>query len=231
MSTVNVITSNNTISVVDSNQTISIAGDNKKEHTLSVSQTVTNIVQVIAAGPQGIPGPQGEPGGVTLATFNAYTSSTDNSIAGKANLNGGNSFTGNQNITKLIASDSVVSPIYQGTTSKVQITNGATETVISFAGGLYSSLILDTFLKIQEDLTLYGLQTVYVIIDPSNPETIYFTSITNVSSPPADNLFSDTNVIYTAVYQAGDILIKVQNQTGAGTLDFKSIVRSFTTSG
>jgi hypothetical protein len=64
MSTVNITTNNNTISVVDNNQTISIAGRVDVENPITITQPVTNIVQVVAAGPIGPAGPQGPQGPV-----------------------------------------------------------------------------------------------------------------------------------------------------------------------
>jgi hypothetical protein len=176
---------------------------------------------------------------VTTSSFNAYTSSTNNTLAGKANLNGGNTFTGTQNVTKVVASDSIVSPIYQGSTAKVQILNGETKEIFRYTTGLYSSLILDAFLKIDEDPTQYAIQTVYIIVNPANEGEIYITSITAVSSPAASGTppnyenatFTPTTIIYSAELSAGYTIINLQNQTGLGTINYKSIVRSFTTTG
>jgi hypothetical protein len=174
-----------------------------------------------------------------VSELHGITKPAKPTLAGKANLNGGNTFTGTQNVTKVVASDSIVSPIYQGSTAKVQIGNGEVKEIFRYTTGLYSSLILDAFLKIDEDPTQYAIQTVYIVVNPVNESEIFFTSITAVSSPSASGTppdyenatFTPTTIIYSAELLAGNTIIRVDNQTGLGTINYKSIVRSFTTTG
>jgi hypothetical protein len=157
----------------------------------------------------------------------------------KANLNGGNTFTGTQNVTKLVASDSIVAPIYQGSTAKIEIVDGATETVLSFTSSLYSSVILDTYLIAKDYPTYYAIQTVYIIVDPASPDQIYFSVTNPVNSPAAAGnpdantpaTFNSTSLVYSGQLFTGNTLINVQNNVGLGTVNYKSIVRAFTTTG
>jgi hypothetical protein len=207
------------------------------------------------SGSQGPPGPSGSsaPTGSLIVTasidpvnssnikFTKGDGSTFTVTPGnnKANLDGGNTFTGTQNVTKLVASDSVVAPIYQGSTTKIEIVDGSTETVLSFTSSLYSSVILDTYLIAKDNPTYYAIQTVYIIVDPASPDQIYFSVTNPVNSPAAAGnpdtdtpaTFNSSSLVYSGQLFTGNTLINVQNNVGLGTVNYKSIVRAFTTTG
>jgi hypothetical protein len=51
MSTVSITTNNNTVSIIDNNQTISVISSVDKEKLITITQPVTNTVQVVASAP------------------------------------------------------------------------------------------------------------------------------------------------------------------------------------
>lgn len=188
------------------------------------------------------------------ASYVTDSSSFNTRINSKANLNGGNNFTGDQYITGLVqattidATNSVTAPIYQGYQTKIIIGQNTTEPLLQFSSSLYSSLILDIYVVGQTDTTYYGLQTLYVIIDPANPDVIYVSPDNTVTSPAAagtpgieggsvPNTFNDTALIYSANLISATVVelratnecLKSDQSTPLGPIIIKTIVRAFTT--
>jgi hypothetical protein len=100
MSTVNITTSNNIVSAINANQSVSII-DNSKNTIVSISQSITDVVQVATQGPQGPTGPQGPQGPV--GSIFPYTGSA--AITGSLTVTGSvraTSFTGSLQWNNLI---------------------------------------------------------------------------------------------------------------------------------
>jgi hypothetical protein len=186
------------------------------------------------------------------ASYVTDSSSFNTRINSKANLNGGNNFTGDQYVTGIVqatkvdAVEVVTAPIYQGYQTKIIVGQNETQPLLQFSSSLYSSLIVDLYIVGQTELTYYGLLTLYVIIDPSNPDVIYTSFDNTVTSPAAvgtqgeggsaPNTFNPTNLIFSAnLISATVVELRVTNEclksdqsTPLGPIIIKTIVRAFT---
>jgi len=91
MSQVNITLNTNKVDVNTTNNQIVVTNPNNP-NTVSVIQPVTQVVEVIAAGPQGLPGPSGSGANintgsfVTTSSFNSYTGSSISQFAGTASF-------------------------------------------------------------------------------------------------------------------------------------------------
>ena len=108
---------------------------------------------------------------VTTGSFNAYTASVQNSLNGKANLAGGNTFAGaqiiNGNITISGSNDAYIS-----NTGNISLPGGSTTTTVylyegtSYVGGLFN-------IHIQKSTTQFSLYNMLVANDESLTNTTY----------------------------------------------------------
>jgi hypothetical protein len=81
----------------------------------------------------------------------------------KANLSGGNTFTGDQTVTGDVTVLSISTPIVSGKSlDKTNIGIGATLPIFTFQSGSYSSLIIDGYV-IASNPEYYAIQTVFAI--------------------------------------------------------------------
>jgi hypothetical protein len=163
----------------------------------------------------------------------------------KANISGGNTFIGNQNIEGTVIADKVISPIYQGGAGepygKVSIPPGSTITVFEVPSSLYASLILDAYVVAKASASYYAVQNIYLTWEPNNLENINLSVIIPISSPSASGdpaatpavppTFGRDSLIYSTEISAGNIQLQVQNSTNVDELIYTSIVRAFTTTG
>ena len=163
----------------------------------------------------------------------------------KANISGGNTFIGNQNIEGTVIADKVISPIYQGGAGepygKVSIPPGDRVTVFEAPSSLYASLILDAYVVAKLSASYYAVQNIYLTWEPNNLENINLSVIIPISSPSASGdpaatpavppTFGKDSLIYSTQVSAGNIQLQVQNSTNVDELIYTSIVRAFTTTG
>ena len=107
---------------------------------------------------------------VTTGSFNAYTASVHNSLNGKANLAGGNTFSGAQIINGSITISG--SNAYISNTGNVNLPGGSTTTTVyqyegtSYVGGLFN-------IHIQKSTTQFSLYNILVANDESLTNTTY----------------------------------------------------------
>ena len=136
-------------------------------------------------GPQGPPGPSGSQGpsgssaptGSLLVTASIDPIGTSNikftkgdgttftitTGGDKANLSGGNTFTGDQAFTGNITVLSISTPIVKGKSlDKTNITKNTTQPIFTFTSGSYSALIIDGYV-VSDNPEYYAVQTVFAI--------------------------------------------------------------------
>ena len=96
---VNISINTNTVAVQENINYISV-NDPNNPNIVDITQPVTNVVEVITAGPQGIPGILTNTGNLlTTASFNSYTGSSTSQFAGTSSFASTASFAPNYQLT------------------------------------------------------------------------------------------------------------------------------------
>jgi hypothetical protein len=165
------------------------------------------------------------------------TTFTITTAADKANLSGGNNFTGDQRIigASLTADTSIITPILRGlSTAKTDIDSGAGPVpILVFASGAYASLIVDGYIVGRTDTSYYAIQTTYVVINPANPDQLFFTTTTPILSPTASGnppdvppTFNTSSIVFSGGVNGTNVEIYIDNTSGVD-ITYKTIARAF----
>lgn len=195
---------------------------------------ITNVVQIITAGPTGPTGPQGAQGpqglqgpsgsatGVGVEVFNAYTSSVNSSLSGKATLANSNTFSGNTTQTF----DTAKAKIFTGVTSNTDTVNvGDVITLLSVDYTIYPVVILDVYAQNESFPNKYGIQTVYISTINNGVKvnrTEYIGGPGNASNETV------TNLEFTGSFQVGNTIVNitVQNKSDSDNYNIKYVARA-----
>lgn len=195
---------------------------------------ITNVVQVITAGPTGPQGPQGTQGpqglqgpsgsatGVGVEVFNAYTSSVNSSLSGKATLASSNTFSGGT----IQTFETAKAKIFTGVTSNT-ITANANDvtTLLSVDYTIYPVVILDVYAQNESVPNKYGIQTVYISAINNGVKvnrTEYIGGPGNVSNETV------TNLEFTGSFPGAGttVNITVQNKSNSDNYNIKYVARA-----
>lgn len=156
----------------------------------------------------------------------------------KANISGGNNFSGDQRIVggSLTADTSLITPILQGrSTAKTDINTGAGPTpILTFSSGSYAALIIDGYIVGRIDPSYYGVQYTTAIINPANPDQIFFTTNTPILSPAASGspdsgtpaTFNTSSLVFSGGTVGTNVEIYITNTSGVD-ITYRTIVRAF----
>jgi hypothetical protein len=190
---------------------------------------------------------------VLTSSFNAYTSSVTSALNGKANLAGGNTFSGDQIVDgsgKLIAYSAVTTPVIIGKTGdKTDIPYGSILPIYTFASGSYSALIMDSYI-IASDPEYYTIQSVFAIPNSGDQAAIspYIFSIDSLKTSfsasavynergelTVDATFNTGSVVLSSDYNGSNARILVENlcqdkQNNNLNITYRTIIRAFPTS-
>ena len=210
MSQVNITLNTNKVDISTTNNQIVVTNPDNPT-TVNITQPITNVVEVITAGPQGpqgIPGPSGSGGGgsintgslLTTASFNAYTGSSTSQFAGTASYV----------LTALSASNSLtasyVNPLNQTVllTGSLNITGSTTQIG---SNNLYGNTTLSGSIIISGSTNNPVQPTIKVYGDMETNGVIKFT-------PVVKNI--DSSISGSYIYVSGSTNDLYFTQNGAG---------------
>jgi hypothetical protein len=171
----------------------------------------------------------------------------------KANLTGGNTFSGDQIIDgsgKLIAYSAVTTPVIIGKTGdKTDIPYGSILPIYTFASGAYSALIMDSYI-IASDPEYYTIQSIFAIPNSGDQAAVtpYIFSIDSLKTSfsasavynesgvlTVDATFNTGSVVLSSDYNGSDARILVENlcqdkNNNSLNITYRTIIRAFPTS-
>lgn len=185
---------------------------------------------------------------VTTSSFNTYTGSVTSALNGKANLNGGNSFTGDQTLTsgKFTINDKIVTPVLQGkANAKTDVpAGGATTPIFIYPSGAYSALVIDGYVTGRDQPEYYCLEQTRVIINLANQDDIKIKTDRYLESDIASGsyidsgrvyvpgTFNSSSLVFSSNYDGTNVYIQltnncVDNSNNPLYITYRTIVRAF----